>query len=440
MLIQVSPRFPRHRPLAKAVSARLPEAELAHDHLHIERVYIWALRLAGEAQADADLAGAAALVHDCVTVPKDSADRHLGSQRSAELAAGLLPEAGYAAAEVAAVVEAVRTASWSRGLAPSGPLGVVLQDADRLDALGCIGLLRSACCAAEMAPRTGGQLYHAGDPAALGDRPLNDRLAMLDHLPAKLLHLAAGFHLSSARSEGQRRHKRLLRLRQELLAELAGIHPLPEPRYDSLLLDFDGTLVDSAPAIVSCLRHGAAAVGLHVGPDDAPLRALIGRPLRESLSSWGLSESDLDHAFDAYRDAWLGGERDRCVLFPGVRSCLELLRQQGIALILASAKDQQRLPEAVERMGIGDCLDACCGAMPGELDKRALVGRALALNRGQRPAMVGDRRFDGEAAKAHGCDFIAACYGYGSMEELSNCQPAALLGHPADLLACVQSP
>ena len=138
--------YERHTTLWSLVEANTQGADLAHDTLHVMRVYDWAMRLAPEAHADPDLTGAAALVHDLVNIPKEHRDRPLGSERSAEASRGLLKASGYADEEVALIVEAVRTCSWSRSLAPTGPIGAVLQDADRLDAIGAVGI---AGCAAQ---------------------------------------------------------------------------------------------------------------------------------------------------------------------------------------------------------------------------------------------------------------------------------------------------
>jgi uncharacterized protein len=215
------PAFPRHLPLWRAVECRLPPGELAHDGDHIARVYRWALRLAPEAGAEADLAGATALVHDLAFVPKDSPDRSLGGERSAILAGGVLAEVGYPPMEVAAIAEAVRTSSWSRGLAPTNALGVLLQDADRLDAIGAIGLMRTVACAQFMsrADRPG-RFYHGDDPFADGGRVLDDRAQAVDHCHAKLLKLAAGMHLPSARMEARRRHAALEAFLAQLRLEL----------------------------------------------------------------------------------------------------------------------------------------------------------------------------------------------------------------------------
>jgi uncharacterized protein len=202
----VNPAHPRHAALRRLVEARLPPGELAHDIHHIDRVHAWALRLSPEAGADSDLAGAAALVHDLVFVPKDSAERSQGGERSAAAAPGVLAEAGYRPDEIAAVAEAVRTSSWSRGLAPSGPLGRVLQDADRLDAIGALGLMRNLACAQHMAKPGRGGFYEPADPLARSGRPLDDKAWATDHCFAKLLKLAAGMHTPTARAEAARRH------------------------------------------------------------------------------------------------------------------------------------------------------------------------------------------------------------------------------------------
>ena len=426
--------YPRHQRLAQLVTKHLPEAELAHDALHIERVYVWAMRLAPESGVPLDLAGAAALVHDCVSIPKDSPDRPLGGERSAELAAGFLPEAGYGDAETQAIVEAVRTCSWSRGLAPTSPLGEILQDADRLDAIGVIGILRSSACAQYMSGRTAGTLYHAEDPLAQNGRSLDDKKAMLDHIDCKLIHLAASLHTRSAQVEGGIRHQRMLELRAQLVAELYGVHQSVDRPFEGYLLDFDGTLVDSAPAIISCLRYAAEAVAVSLGDDDEPLRRMIGMPLAEGMRVWNLDDAGVERAVAAYREKWFAGACDTCQLFPGAKETLCELKRRGVRLVLATAKNERGLDVAVSRVGLTDIIDVCCGARDGETNKVGLVARAREAAGVKRLAMVGDRRFDGDAARHWGIPFLAAEYGYGSAEELLSCHPQRHLGHVSDLL------
>jgi uncharacterized protein len=215
-------QYERHTTLWSLVETNTHNSDLAHDTLHVGRVYRWAMRLASEANADPDLTGAAALVHDLVNIPKEHRDRPLGSERSAEASRGLLRASGYTDEEVALIVEAVRTCSWSRGLAPTGAIGKVLQDADRLDAIGAVGIARTFACAQAMASRgQDSRFYDPTDPMADTDRELDDSRQPVDHFFAKLLKLSATMHTETARREGAKRHQRMEAFLADLLSEIS---------------------------------------------------------------------------------------------------------------------------------------------------------------------------------------------------------------------------
>jgi uncharacterized protein len=211
-----SPEHPRHERLWHLVEQRTDTADIAHDALHVLRVYDWAIKLAPEACADPDLTGAAALVHDLVNIPKEHRDRPLGSERSAEASRGLLDEAGYDPKERAVIVEAVRTCSWSRGLDPTNEVGMVLQDADRIDALGSVGIAAQAMSSRGQPSR----FYHPEDPMADTSRTLDDSRQPVDHFFAKLLKLAATMHTETGKAEGLRRHRRMEQFLANLMEEI----------------------------------------------------------------------------------------------------------------------------------------------------------------------------------------------------------------------------
>lgn len=215
------PRTVRHEHLLAQIARRFPSNDLAHDRLHVFRVYEWALRLAPEAGADADLAGAAALVHDLVNVPKESPRRAHGGDLSADAARDALGAAGYLPAEIGEITEAVRSCAWSSGRKPGSAIGVVLQDADRLDAIGAIGIARTFATAQAMASRGKVlELYDHADPLATGKRPPDDGRFAVDHFAVKLLTLAEGMHLSLAREEALRRHRVMEAFLEQLGREL----------------------------------------------------------------------------------------------------------------------------------------------------------------------------------------------------------------------------
>ncbi|MHB2018620.1 MAG: HD domain-containing protein, partial [Candidatus Xenobia bacterium] len=137
---------------------------------------------------------------------------------SAREAAPWLLAAGYGEAEAAAIVQAVARSSWSAGLPPAAPLDAVLQDADRLDAIGACGIMRVFSTAQSMqGPR---RYYHTGDPMGRSGRALDDRQHAVDHFKVKLLRLAEGMHLPLSRAEAWRRHQHMEAFLEELQREL----------------------------------------------------------------------------------------------------------------------------------------------------------------------------------------------------------------------------
>lgn len=175
------------------------DGDLTHDAAHLLRVALWTVRL-GAAAVDPREAIAAALLHDAVNPPKDSPERRLASERSAELARTRLPELGFSAEAVDRIADAVRDHSFSRGAVPQTALGCALQDADRLEALGAIGLLRCVSTGVRM----GGAWFDGEDPWAK-QRPLDDTAYSLDHFATKLLKLPATMRTEAGRAEAQQR-------------------------------------------------------------------------------------------------------------------------------------------------------------------------------------------------------------------------------------------
>jgi uncharacterized protein len=203
--------FPRHRALWNRCEGFYRGRDLAHDAHHVLRVYRWSLALSEEAGADPELTGAAALVHDLDATPKNSRDRRLSSMRSAAIARPLLQDSGFTVAEIQAITNAVDGASWSRshesdcGPVPaSSPITLALQEADRLDAIGAIGIARCFATHQAMAG-VESRLFDPTDPCGDTDRALDDSRTAVDHFMRKLLRIVGTLTLPSARDEGLRR-------------------------------------------------------------------------------------------------------------------------------------------------------------------------------------------------------------------------------------------
>lgn len=210
---------PRLGPLYARV-ARAMDDDPGHDLAHVVRVALWTLRLA-DASVDPDEAIAAALLHDIVNVPKDSPDRARASERCAELAAAWLPDHGFAADAIARISDAIRDHSWSRGARPTTALGLALQDADRLEALGVIGLFRCLSTGVRM----GARYFDDDDPWAVRGRALDDKAFSVDHLFTKLFGLPDTMNTAAGRAEAHRRAAYL----RETIAQLGDEIGEPPP-------------------------------------------------------------------------------------------------------------------------------------------------------------------------------------------------------------------
>ena len=176
----------------------------AHDLAHIARVFRNAMRIHGDEGGEGRILAAAVLLHDCVSVEKSSPLRSRASTLAADKAAGILRNMGWSDPDISSVCHAIAAHSFSAGIAPESLEAKILQDADRLDAIGIVGAARCFYIAGRM----GSALYDAADPRA-ENRALDDRAFAIDHFPAKLFKLADGFQTTAGRRLASERHDRL---------------------------------------------------------------------------------------------------------------------------------------------------------------------------------------------------------------------------------------
>jgi uncharacterized protein len=188
----------------------------AHDLGHLDRVWKSCRLIAmDEPGADADVLAAAAYFHDAVNLPKDSPDREQASRLSADLAVRELAAMGFAAGKLPAVHHAIAAHSFSARIVPETAEARILQDADRLEALGAIGLARMFLVTGQM----GGGLFDPVDPMAL-ERPLDDRRFALDHLEVKLFGLVETMQTATGRAIAAERAEWMHSFRTRLLSEI----------------------------------------------------------------------------------------------------------------------------------------------------------------------------------------------------------------------------
>jgi uncharacterized protein len=189
--------------------------DAAHDLGHILRVARLAQRLAAEEGADPEVCVAAALLHDLVYRPKNHPESSLTAQLAAELVPRWCQEMPGLETRAGAIAAAVASHSWSGGGTPATLEAAVVQDADRLEALGAIGVARVFATGASF----GAGLWHPEDPWGEG-RELDDKAWSLDHFARKLLKLAADMKTRSGRKLAEARQHAMLDYLEALRVEL----------------------------------------------------------------------------------------------------------------------------------------------------------------------------------------------------------------------------
>lgn len=204
--------------------------------------------------------------------------------------------------------------------------------------------------------------------------------------------------------------------------------------YDAVVFDLDGTLFDAEEGIVSSVVKAMKEMGLEI-PQGAQLRQVVGPPLRYSFHDLlNVPSERLDEAADRYAHIFRSEGMYRYSVYPGIRTMLRVLKENGIYVALASSKPRDLCEHILRHYGLRHFFDRVIG----ETDSHAKLGKPEMIRRAlpehyERAAMVGDRLYDMEGAKAAGVDGVGAVYGCGSVEELQNAG-ATLLVSDADEL------
>ncbi len=189
--------------------------DVAHDFNHIMRVYKNAQKIGKNENVNMNLVLAAVLLHDIISIPKSNKKSKTSSLKSSIIAKTILPEYGYSNEEIKIISDAIRDHSFSRGITPKTMEGKVLQDADRLDAIGAIGIARVF----SVGSTEKRSFYNKSDPFCKKRKPIDSKWT-LDHFYKKLLHLEKKMNTNTAKKEAQRRTKTMKRFLNDLKIDL----------------------------------------------------------------------------------------------------------------------------------------------------------------------------------------------------------------------------
>ena len=213
--------LPGWRTKLAALAAAHAGTDGAHDANHLDRVWRNAQALLPHhPEADPLVVLAACYLHDLVNLPKNHPDRAQASRRSAQLARHQLAWMGFPPERLDGVAHAIEAHSFSAAIPAESIEARIVQDADRLDALGAVGLARMFYIAGMM----GSALAHPDDPLARQRQP-DDRAYSLDHIAVKLATLPGKMQTEGGRKLGEERLAYLESFRAAFAAEWLGQPP-----------------------------------------------------------------------------------------------------------------------------------------------------------------------------------------------------------------------
>jgi phosphoglycolate phosphatase len=205
----------------------------------------------------------------------------------------------------------------------------------------------------------------------------------------------------------------------------------------AILFDLDGVLADSTRPIIDCLNAALVAVGLEPRPDDE-ITPIIGPPTEVGMGQLlGVAPEDplVDRVVREYRARYAEGLH-ATPSYPGVPEAVRALAE-GHLLGVATSKPRRYALPVLEAIGLAPLFAYVAGPEPGgPSDKRAMVAEAVAALPSA-TAMVGDRSYDVDAARAHGLRAVGVTWGFGTRDELAGAD--ALVDDAGELLAALTS-
>jgi len=208
-------------------------------------------------------------------------------------------------------------------------------------------------------------------------------------------------------------------------------------KYDAVIFDHDGTIVDSAPGILKSANAAFAALGFPL-MELSQFMPFLGPPLQRSFMDFaGMSAEQAQQAIAIYRREYAAGNCFCLEIYEGMELLLRNLRAAGIKTAVASSKPTVYLEKILCGIGLRELFDAVCGVDLKRLDesKADIIAEAAqaCVVPFERCIMVGDRRFDAEGARALSMPCAGALYGYGTREELEQAGAAYLVQNCAEL-------
>lgn len=176
--------------------------------------------------------------------------------------------------------------------------------------------------------------------------------------------------------------------------------------------------------MIECARYALSKFDIHE-TDDENLRRLIGPPLEHAFRDYyGFDEAQSEQAVTHFRDMMQREGVQLYEAYPGISELLNELKQSGRQLAVVTSKIDHIAKETLAKTGLINYFEFISAQQPNVVvEKEEILSKALSeldITDMSTVVMIGDRRHDVEAAKAHSVDSVGVLWGYGNQEELEN--------------------
>ena len=194
-------------------------------------------------------------------------------------------------------------------------------------------------------------------------------------------------------------------------------------KFDTVVLDFDGTVCESGPGITKSAASAFERMGRPVPPHET-LERFVGPPLLAAFADFGgMTREEAETAVTLYRERYSEVGLFEARIYPGIPALLRELKAAGARVCVASGKPERFLTRIIAHFDLAEYIDAIAGPRQDGFssDKSDQVRAVLPEHADlSRVCMIGDRCFDIEAGKALGVTSIGVTYGYGTRAELED--------------------
>jgi phosphoglycolate phosphatase len=210
--------------------------------------------------------------------------------------------------------------------------------------------------------------------------------------------------------------------------------------YKHIIFDLDGTLSDSREGIFNAYYYTFNKLNID-SPDESTLMNMIGPPLQKGFADvFGMQGADNENAVKVFREYYSSKGLFENKLYDGIKDLLVHLVQAGASLYVATSKYNVYANQVLQYFGIATCFTEIAGADYGgyHASKVDLVAGILRRNNIQDPmevVIIGDTRYDIDAAAELGIDSIGVTYGFSSYEDIESYEPDYIVENVETLLS-----